>query len=63
MIFIDKIFPMKNDIIMMLLIVIIIGGGILYFYKDSLKHKYNTTAGKVKATLSHAAKQVKEDIK
>lgn len=54
---------MKNEIIIILLIIIFVVGSILYFYKDTLKDKFNKTSDKLKKTVSHAAKQVKEDIK
>lgn len=54
---------MKNDLIVILLIIIIIGGWVLYFYKDTLKHKFNKTSGKVKEDVSHAVKEIKEDLK
>lgn len=54
---------MKNTIISILIIVLITIGWILYLYRDTIKNKYNKNSGKVKETISHAAKQVKEDIK
>lgn len=54
---------MKNDLIVILLIIILIGGWILYFYRDALRHKFNKTSGKVKEDVSHAVKEIKEDIK
>lgn len=54
---------MKNELIVTLLIIILIAGWILYFYKDSIKHKYNKTSGKVKEDISHAVKEIKEDLK
>lgn len=62
-IFIDIIFIMENSIILILLIVLVVIGWILYFFRNAIKDKYNKTSGKVKQTVSHAAKQVKEDIK
>lgn len=54
---------MKDSIILILVIVLVVVGWILYFYRDSIKAKYNKTSGKVKETVSHAAKQIKEDVK
>lgn len=54
---------MENSIILILVIILVVVGWILYFYRDSIKAKYNKTSGKVKETVSNAAKQVKEDIK
>lgn len=54
---------MENTIIFVVIIVLIIVGVILYAYRDTIKHAYNKKSGKVKETLSNAAKQVKEDIK
>lgn len=54
---------MKNTIILILVIVIVVVGWILYLYRDTIKSKYNKNSGKVKETVSHAVKQVKEDIK
>jgi uncharacterized protein YxeA len=54
---------MKNEIILILIIIILIGGWILYFYKDAITHKYNKSSGKVKEDISHAVKEIKEDLK
>lgn len=54
---------MQNSIILILVIVLVVVGWILYFYRDAIKGKYNRTSGKVKETVSHSVKQVKEDVK
>lgn len=54
---------MKDTVILILIIVLVVVGWILYLYRDTIKGKYNKTSGKVKADVSHAVKEIKEDIK
>lgn len=54
---------MKNEIIIILIVILLIVWWILYFYKDAILHKYNKTSGKVKEDISHAAKEIKEDLR
>lgn len=61
--FIDKNFLMENTIILIAVIILVVAGWILYLYRDAIKAKYNSTSGKVKADVSHAVKDIKEDIK
>lgn len=54
---------MENTIILIAVIILVVAGWILYLYRDAIKAKYNSTSGKVKADVSHAVKDIKEDIK
>lgn len=54
---------MQNTLIILLLIIVVVVGWVLYVYRDEIAHKYKTNSGKVKADVSHAVKEIKEDIK
>jgi lipopolysaccharide export system protein LptC len=54
---------MQNTLIILLVIIVVVVGWILYLYKDEITHKYNKNSWKVKEDVSHAVKEIKEDIK
>lgn len=54
---------MQNTHIIVLLIAVIVVWLVLYIYRDEITHKYNKTSGNVKEDVSHAVKEIKEDIK